>query len=74
MGAVVSYEQTVKDRERQRIMRKMPPDIANVKLRRIDIQENNARFNRESAMHKMQESFDEVTHNPLDHLLYELEC
>jgi hypothetical protein len=70
MGATSSLVQvqTQRDKELEKIV-KLPPEIAQVKLRRLENKDAKEKFNREAALYKFQHRFDEYTNNPLDHLL-----
>ena len=68
MGAAPSLEQVYESRAQRkaRKLAKLPPEVAEIKMRRIQNQSLAEKFNRDSGMHKMQESIGETTNNPLD--------
>ena len=68
MGAAPSIGEMVRDQEERKYkkLEKLPPAVADVKMRRLENQELAVKFNREGGYHKFQEHFGEYTNNPLD--------
>lgn len=72
MGAGISRAhetETAHDRKVDHLLQTLPPEVAAIKIKRLEQRANDARVNHESAMYRVQESMLEEVDNPLSHLL-----